>query len=1023
LRSSNSCRKRRLPCYLLAAVASLCSAPFASAVDPSRAMSQYIHDHWGLEEGFPAGSVFAISQTTDGYLWIATEAGLVRFDGLSFALTRNARPAQQLEQPLGQSLGVAADDAGDLWIRLRGLNLLRYRGGAFFEAPPELEQLRAGVTVTAPAGNGELIFATRRNGLFRLRAGKLERIAAEPMPVSPVIALAKTPDGDVWMGTRDAGLARLRAGQVTSIATGLPDSKIDFLLADGNSSLWIATANGIVRWNGSQITNDGVPPRLQHLQSLAIIRDRDANIWVGAAEGLLRVNAKGVSTLFTKPGEAVTALFEDREGNVWAGSSNGIDRLCDSVFVTYSAAQGMPAENNGAVYAGERNRTWFAPESGGLYSLVDGKVAAAAGLDKDIVYSIAGRPGESNGELWIGRQRGGLTHLVPHGESFTASTYTTADGLAQNSVFAVTVSRDGTVWAGTLNGGVSRFRDGRFTTLTTADGLASNTVFSILEGSGGDMWFATPSGLSHSAGGSKIRTYSVGDGLPSDNVNCLFEDSAGTLWIGTLNGLAFLRSGRIQVPAALEASLSEQIFGIAEDLSGYLWITTPNHVLRVNRDRLLGTGTGDEREYELADGLHSLTGVKRHRSVMADPLGGIWLSMMRGLSVVDPARLTGRAVPAVVHIQGLTADGSSIDLGGQVRIPPRPQRIALKYSGLSLAIPQRTRFRYTLEGYDHGWSQPTPNLEAAYTNLGPGPYRFRVIACNNNGVWNEAGDKLDFSIDPAYSQTTLFRAACAGAFLGLLWALYRYRLHQITREFEVRLEERVNERTRIARDLHDTLLQSFHGLMFRIQAARNMLPRRPDEAGQSLDGVIAAAEQAIDEGRSAIQALRSQAADQVDITESLTVMGHELANSQQGATNPAAFHITVEGERQALSPILQDEVYRIAREVLRNAFQHAHATRIEAEIRYDSSLFRLRIRDDGTGIDPRVLKEGKRAGHWGLPGIRERAKRIGAQLDLWSEAGAGTEVEISLPASLAYAQSRDSRRFTLFRKKAGTHAH
>jgi ligand-binding sensor domain-containing protein len=814
-------------------------------------MSQCIHDHWGPAEGFPAGQVFAISQTTDGYLWIATEAGLVRFDGLAFALTRSARSAQ-LQLPLDQSLGLAADDSGDLWIRLRGLNLLRYRDGAFFEAPPELDQLRAGVTVAARGGNGELIFATKRNGLYSLRQGKLEKLAAEPMPTSPVIALAKTPDGDVWMGTRDAGLARLRAGHVSSITAGLPDLKIDFLLADGTDTLWIGTSKGIVRWNGSQNTQDGVPPPLQRLETLAMIRDRDANIWVGAPGGLLRVNAKGVATfatklstkLSTKTGEAVTALFEDREGNLWAGGPGGIDRLRDSVFVTYSNAEGMPAENMGAVYAGERNRTWFAPESGGLYALAvgnaagkvaDGKITtvAAAGLDKDIVYSIAGRPGKSNAELWIGRQRGGLTHLVPHGESFIARTFTTAEGLAQNSVFAVTVGRDGTVWAGTLNSGVSRFRDGRFTTLTTADGLASNTIFSVLEGSGGDMWFATPSGLSSTrpAPGAVngkdtpiVRSYTARDGLPSDNVNCLFEDSAGMLWIGTLDGLAFLRFGRIQVPAAPEPSLREQIFGIAEDSSGYLWITTPNHVLRVNRDRLLSAGRGEVREYELADGLHSLTGVKRHRSVMADPLGGIWLSMTRGLSVVDSARLAGPAIPAIVHIQALSADGSPIDFDRPVRVPPRPQRIALDYSGLSLAIPQRTRFRYILEGFDHGWSQPTPATEAAYTNLGPGPYRFRVIARNNNGVWNQTGDTLDFSIDPAYYQTNLFRAACAAAFLGTLWALHRRRLRQTAQEFNVRLEERVGERTRIARELHDTLLQSFQGLMLHLQAGIDLLP-------------------------------------------------------------------------------------------------------------------------------------------------------------------------------------------------------
>jgi signal transduction histidine kinase len=247
-------------------------------------------------------------------------------------------------------------------------------------------------------------------------------------------------------------------------------------------------------------------------------------------------------------------------------------------------------------------------------------------------------------------------------------------------------------------------------------------------------------------------------------------------------------------------------------------------------------------------------------------------------------------------------------------------------------------------------------------------------------------------------------------------------MYQVNKRFSIRLEERVEERTRIARELHDTLLQSFHGSMFRMQAARNLLPRRPEEASEALDGAIARAEQAIDEGRNAIQGLRSETANAGDLTQLLREMGHELAASQQEYHHPAAFRLTVEGERQALNPLLQDEVYRIARETLTNAFQHACACQIEAEITYGFSAFRLRIRDDGAGIDPRVLKQGKRAGHWGLPGIRERAEQIGARLDIWSEAKVGTEIQLAVPASLAYFKSDSAHRFTLFRKKQDIHA-
>ncbi len=285
-------------------------------------------------------------------------------------------------------------------------------------------------------------------------------------------------------------------------------------------------------------------------------------------------------------------------------------------------------------------------------------------------------------------------------------------------------------------------------------------------------------------------------------------------------------------------------------------------------------------------------------------------------------------------------------------------------------------------------------------------------------MWNETGDTLDFSIAPAYYQTNWFRLSLVAAFFALLWALYRYRLHEFAREFNVRLEERINERTRIARELHDTLLQSFQGALFEFQAARNLFSRRPEDAIRTLEGAISSAEGAIVEGRDAIQDLRPGSTGQTDLEHLLTAAVQELANSEDSNENRPVFRVTVEGTPQTLAPILQDEVYRIGREVLRNAFRHAQASRIEAEIRYNDRLLRLRIRDDGKGIDKKVLEEGSRAGHWGLPGMRERAKRIGARLVFWSEIGAGTEVELTVPAEVAFAKSHVRRRLGLFHKKS-----
>jgi signal transduction histidine kinase len=376
-------------------------------------------------------------------------------------------------------------------------------------------------------------------------------------------------------------------------------------------------------------------------------------------------------------------------------------------------------------------------------------------------------------------------------------------------------------------------------------------------------------------------------------------------------------------------------------------------------------------------------------------------------------------------METVTADGKTETASRGLVLPKLIHNLQIDYTAFSLTIPERVQFSYKLEGVDQDWQPVTTSRQATYTDPPPGKHRFLVKASNNDGVWNEAGATLDFFVAPAYYQTHWFQAACIVAFLASLWGLYRLRLrqvaHQMTNQFNVRLEERVGERTRIARELHDTLLQSCQGLLFELQAARNLFARRPEDAIRTLDGAIGSAEAAIAEGRDAIQDLRVGSDVRSDLAHLLRATGKELSDAQDPHGNLVAFRLTVEGSPQTLSPVLQDEIYRIGREILRNAFHHARATKIEVEIRYDDRMLRLRIRDDGIGIDPKALGEGARPGHWGLSGIRERAKVVGAKLDFWSEAGAGTEVQVTVPAAIAYAKTREVRAFRSFRKTARSH--
>jgi signal transduction histidine kinase len=371
--------------------------------------------------------------------------------------------------------------------------------------------------------------------------------------------------------------------------------------------------------------------------------------------------------------------------------------------------------------------------------------------------------------------------------------------------------------------------------------------------------------------------------------------------------------------------------------------------------------------------------------------------------------------PAASGEDPVSADDRSYPVDSPIRFPPHTSCVQISYAAVSLLDPEAIHFRYKLRETDHDWHESATSNAVSYRNLPPGNYHFVVNGSDTNGSWSGSTATAEFTVLPAFYQTNWFGALCAVAFLALLWAAYEFRIRQLQREFSMATEARLNERTRIARELHDTLLQSVQGVMFSFQAARNLLPERTDEAIRTLEGAIREGDDAIAEGRDAIQGLRTDPTLESNLEDLIRAAGKELARSSRAGSEPPAFQVTLEGARQPLSPLLQDEVYRIAREILRNAFQHAHARRIEAEIAYDPQFLRLRIRDNGKGIDSKVLEQGARQGHWGLPGVRERAKRIGAQVKLWSEPGAGTEAELTVPARITY-RTVHRQRLRLFRQ-------
>jgi signal transduction histidine kinase len=469
----------------------------------------------------------------------------------------------------------------------------------------------------------------------------------------------------------------------------------------------------------------------------------------------------------------------------------------------------------------------------------------------------------------------------------------------------------------------------------SADGLGEGRVNDFRLGRDGTLWAATEGGLSRFKNG-RVATLTSKNGLPCDSVHWVIEDDADSFWLYTACGLVRIARTNLGAWAAAVDKGNSRIPAIQATV------------------------------FDSSAGVRIRSNVGGHSPHVARSSDGrLWFLPLTGVSVVDPRSLPFNRLAPPVHIEQIIADRKAYeapsDVHGQLRLPPLIRDLEIDYTALSLVAPEKVRFRYKLEGRDRDWRDAGDRRQASYNDLPPSNYRFRVIACNDSGVWNEEGAFLDFGISPAYYQTRLFQAACLAVFVSLGVVLYQLRLSQVARQFKIRLEERVGERTRIARELHDTLLQSFQGVLLSFHAVTYMLPNRPAEARQTLESVIEQARQAITEGRNAVEGLRSSMADSDDLARAIGRFKEELANDQNGTSSPE-FHVNVEGTPRNLAPTLGDEVYRIAGEAVRNAFRHSHARRIEVEIRYDQRQFRLRVRDNGKGIDPKVLGRGDAKG-------------------------------------------------------------
>ncbi len=804
-------------------------------------------------------------------------------------------------------------------------------------------------------------------------------------------------------------------------------------MTDGeDGALLIATTAAVMRLaDGKAEVAYRFPAARPGFRVLRMLRDRDGGLWVApAGRGIVHIH-QGRTDVFSQldglSGDDIFDLFEDREGNIWVGTINGLDRFRELPVVTYSRNQGLSEIPWAGLIATREGSVWFATLNG-LNRLNQAQVTvyrqhrASAGV-REIAGS--GLPDEGVGSLFQD-SRGRIWVSTLTGIGYMEKNRFIRTAAPGGFVGSLTEDTSGNLWIANRDLGLFRLspRNELQRIPWAAFRHKDPAVILAPDPSQGGLWLGfSRGGVAWFRDGQVQSSYSGANGLGEGRVNDLRFDDGGALWIATEGGLSRLKNGRIATLTSKNGFPCDAVQWTIKDAAQSVWLMMPCGLVRVARSELDAWAMAADKTartiratvFDSSDGLRTLAVVGDYTPRAAEsPDGKLWFLAPDGISVVDPRRLPFNKIPPPVHIEQITADGKeywenlSGDAQSNPRLPSLVRDLAIDYTALSLAAPEKVRFRYKLEGFDRNWQNVGNRRQAFYTNLAPRNYRFRVAACNNSSVWNEAGASLDFAIDPAYYQTTWFRLLCVASFLAVLAAIYQLRLQYLKQQFDMRLEERVNERTRIARDLHDTLLQSFQGVLLKLSGVVYRI-KDPPEAKEQLETIVEQARQAVIEGREAVQGLRSSTVATSDLARAIGTLGEELAAGHTGQNCPE-FRVQVEGASRDLAPLIRDHVHRIASEAVRNAFQHAQAGRIDVEIRYERQQLRLRVLDDGKGIDQKVLEEGGRSGHFGLAGMQERAKLVGGKLAVLSRLETGTEIELTIPASLAYAKSPVAQR-------------
>jgi len=992
--------------YLLYALLGTASV---HALDQNKHLTQYIHKAWRTQDGSLPAGMFSITQTADGFLWFLSLPGDVyRFDGIRFLPWRF--PADVSNMPVGK---IFADHAGGLWIVAE--ELVHVKDGVIV-SHFEVHGLHGFQSITEDS-DGSLWVGLRASEAPLCHV--TDRVVkcfgkADGMTISAVNAVLADGKGGFWLGGPEA-LVHWHAG--VSETYDLRKNNVVSLASGPDGSLWVGMDEGLGRFKDGAV-KPFVTPSFDgsRVSVTSMMFDRDGNLWVATdANGLFRIYGNIVEHYGhteSLSGDSVWALSEDREGIIWAGTTSGIDSFRDPHIVTFSAVEGLGKDLAAGILAGRDGTIWVA-NNGSLDHIKNGIITSirkSDGLPGDQVASLLE---DRAGNLWVGVDD--RLYLLKDGQFRRIPE---PDDQPLGMVVGMTEDIDGNVWAECASKPSKLVRIRDFQVRETFPASQIPRGHNLAPDPKGGIWIVTSQGdLLLFRNGTLETNVPLSRRNSSLNRQIMVQPD-GAILIGAEDGLIGWREGKVQRMTVKNALPCDFVISFIQDKERRWWLYTRCGVVEFSDSELQRWWAHPDalvqnRVYDTFDGAQPNIGSFKQAAYSPD--GRVWFASGVVVQMVDPSILSQKTPPAQAYIESLVAGRKDFQATPNLKIPPNPRDLQIDYTSPTFSIPQKVNFRYRLDNYDRDWRDAGTRRQAFYTALPPGKYSFRVIASNSDGVWNDNAAKVDFSVAAAYYQTNWFRALCATVFLALLWAAYQFRVRQLHHEFAMALDARVSERTRVARDLHDTLLQSAHGLLLRFQTVSQLLPDRPIEAKEKLDNAIDQTANFITEARDEVQGLRDSTVQNNDLALAISTLGQELGTDS--ANNRPVFRVALEGEARNLHPILRDEIYKIAAEALRNAFRHAQARQIEVEIRYDNEQFRLRVRDDGKGVDPAILSRQASEGHYGLPGMRERADLLGGKLVVWSEVDAGTEVELRVPASKAYATAQ--RRSWLSRTLVG----